>query len=391
MSGTLQRIKVGDEYRDAWEGAVRENPACGFMQSAFVGRAPGAPGGGGLIRGCGCARDGRIEGGAIFHAARSLDGPGILGHARRTARPLARPGARPPCSSPRSAAGRAGWLGGRTASSGGSSPVSLVHCRLISRGFVRAPVDFDPFETNEVDLANGMAGVVSRMTSKRPPAANVGLAMARRLGSKIEVTTDPASAARFPSAVRRDRRFVRGFAAEPLCYLMDPAAILFLCTDGRHLLRDVPGRDLGRCHEWSSSAPAPRTLYGAGRREHLRRSDGMPSALQAGIMAEAIGAATAPRTTFTGSTSRATSLTTRTAGSRSSSDDSRRREPRLRRPAHTTCTATTGSRMRCSGSCRICQSRRNPLVGSLRDLAHDLRCRRPDGRLEHFLTARRKV
>ena len=33
MSGPLQRIKFSDEYRDAWESAVRENPACGFMQS----------------------------------------------------------------------------------------------------------------------------------------------------------------------------------------------------------------------------------------------------------------------------------------------------------------------------------------------------------------------
>ena len=33
MSGPLQCTKFSDEYRDAWESAVRENPACGFMQS----------------------------------------------------------------------------------------------------------------------------------------------------------------------------------------------------------------------------------------------------------------------------------------------------------------------------------------------------------------------
>jgi lipid II:glycine glycyltransferase (peptidoglycan interpeptide bridge formation enzyme) len=32
-----------------------------------------------------------------------------------------------------------------------------------------------------------------------------------------------------------------------------------------------------------------------------------------------------------------------------------------------------------------------PDVGSLRDPAHEIRCHRPDGRLEHFLTRSRKV
>jgi len=49
------------------------------------------------------------------------------------------------------------------------------------RGFVRAPVDLDPFETNEVDLSGGMAGVLARMTSKG--RYNVGLA--RRHGVEV--------------------------------------------------------------------------------------------------------------------------------------------------------------------------------------------------------------
>jgi hypothetical protein len=76
MSGALERIKVGDEYRNAWESAVRENPACGFMQSLTWAELQARQGVEVYPRLW--LRDGRIEGGAIFQAARSLDGPGIL-------------------------------------------------------------------------------------------------------------------------------------------------------------------------------------------------------------------------------------------------------------------------------------------------------------------------
>jgi len=76
MSRLLQLSAIGDEYRDAWESAVRENPACGFMQSLTWAELQARQGVEVYPRLW--LRDGRIEGGAIFHAARSLDGPGIL-------------------------------------------------------------------------------------------------------------------------------------------------------------------------------------------------------------------------------------------------------------------------------------------------------------------------
>ena len=76
MSGPLERIRFSDEYRDAWERAVRENPACGFMQSLTWAELQARQGVEVYPRLW--VRDGQIEGGAIFHAARSLDGPGIL-------------------------------------------------------------------------------------------------------------------------------------------------------------------------------------------------------------------------------------------------------------------------------------------------------------------------
>src|SRR5262249_42504856 len=76
MSGPLERTRFSDEYRDAWERAVRENPACGFMQSLTGAELQARQGVEAYPRLW--LRDGRIEGGAIFQAARSLDGPGIL-------------------------------------------------------------------------------------------------------------------------------------------------------------------------------------------------------------------------------------------------------------------------------------------------------------------------
>ena len=200
MSSALQLINFSDEFRDAWESAVRENPACGFMQSLTWAELQARQGVEVYPRLW--LRDGRIEGGAIFQAARSLDGPGIL---------VTPGGPLVPWHDPGRAAvlfaairREACLLRRRT-----DSILWRIEPRLAPplppylRGFVRAPVDFEPFETNEVDLSGGMAGVLARMTSKG--RYNVGLA--RRHGVEIEVTTDPAAAARFhPLLVRGSPR-----------------------------------------------------------------------------------------------------------------------------------------------------------------------------------------
>ena len=76
MPAPLRRFALTDRHRDAWESEVSGNPACGFMQSLswadFQGRQGVEPHPRAWLR------DGRIEGGAIFYAARSLDGPGLL-------------------------------------------------------------------------------------------------------------------------------------------------------------------------------------------------------------------------------------------------------------------------------------------------------------------------
>jgi lipid II:glycine glycyltransferase (peptidoglycan interpeptide bridge formation enzyme) len=131
-----------------------------------------------------------------------------------------------------------------------------------------------------VDLSGGIAGVLVRMTSKG--RYNVGLA--RRHGVQIEVTTDPASAARFhPLLVETAAR--QGFAAEPLCYLMDLAAILFPARMAAAFFATYQGATLAAAIA-VFFGPRATYLYGASRREH--REVMAPSALQAAIMAEAI-------------------------------------------------------------------------------------------------------
>ena len=76
MSRLLQLNAIDDEYRNAWESAVSEDPACGFMQSLTWAELQARQGVEVYPRLW--LREGRVEGGAIFHAARSLDGPGIL-------------------------------------------------------------------------------------------------------------------------------------------------------------------------------------------------------------------------------------------------------------------------------------------------------------------------
>src|SRR3984885_12961632 len=152
MSGPLRRIRFGDDYRDAWERAVRENPACGFMQSLTWAELQARQEVEVYPRVW--FRDGRIEGGAIFLAARSLDGPGIL---------ITPGGPLVPWHDPERAAllfaairREACRLRRRT-----GSILWRIEPRLAPplppyvRGFVRAPIDLDPFETNEVDLSGG--------------------------------------------------------------------------------------------------------------------------------------------------------------------------------------------------------------------------------------------
>ena len=150
---------------------MRENPACGFMQSLTWAELQAREGVEVYPRLW--LRDGRIEGGAIFQAARSLDGPGILVTPGGPLVPWHDPGrAAVLFAAIRREACR---MRRRT-----ESILWRIEPRLAPpqppylRGFVRAPVDFDPFETNEVDLSGGMAAVLVRMTSKG--RYNVGLA-----------------------------------------------------------------------------------------------------------------------------------------------------------------------------------------------------------------------
>ena len=74
--GPLRRITLDDRRSDAWEALVRSNPACGFMQSlawADFQRRLGID-----VYPRAWARGGRLEGGALFYSAKSLDGPGML-------------------------------------------------------------------------------------------------------------------------------------------------------------------------------------------------------------------------------------------------------------------------------------------------------------------------
>ena len=132
------------------------------------------------------------------------------------------------------------------------------------RGFVRAPVDLDPFETNEVDLSGGMAAVLARMT----PKGRYNIGLARRHGVEVASTTDPASAARFqPLLVETARR--QRFAAEPLCYLMDLAATLFPAGMAAAFFATYRGETLA-AGLVVFFGPRATYLYGASRRDIAR-------------------------------------------------------------------------------------------------------------------------
>jgi peptidoglycan pentaglycine glycine transferase (the first glycine) len=278
MPGPLRRVSLTDRYRDAWEAAVREDPACGFMQSlawADFQRHQGIE-----VYPRAWLRDGRIEGGAVFYAARSLDGPGIL---VTPAGPLV-PWHDPERAAPlfRALGAEARRLMRRT-----GSLLWRIEPRLprplpsFVGGFVRAPVDLDPFETREVDLRGGMPAVLGRMHPKG--RYNVGLA--RRRGVDVAMTTDPAAAGRFhPLLVETAAR--QKFAAEPLCYVLDLAATLFPAGLAAAFFASYRGEVLAAAIA-VFYGPRATFLYGASRREH--RPVMACYALQAAVMAEAIG------------------------------------------------------------------------------------------------------
>ncbi len=357
---------------------MSEDPACGFMQSLTWAELQARQGVEVYPRLW--LRDGRVEGGAIFHAARSLDGPGILVTPGGPLVPWRDPGRaavlfaeirREACRL-RRATGSILWR---------IEPRLTAPLPPYLRGFVRAPVDLDPFETNEVDLSGGMAGVLARMTSKG--RYNVGLA--RRHGVEVEATTDPASAARFhPLLAETAAR--QGFAAEPLCYLMDLAATLFPARMAAAYFATYRGETLAAAIV-VFFGPRATYLYGASRREH--REVMAPSALQAAIMASAIDRGCTTFYDLYGIDAPGRSGRPRVPPAFAVQAPLRGREPRLRRTPRTS-TATTGSPTRCSPSSSTWQPRRYPRVGPPRDPAREIHRRRPERRPEHFPTGKGK-
>jgi lipid II:glycine glycyltransferase (peptidoglycan interpeptide bridge formation enzyme) len=98
------------------------------------------------------------------------------------------------------------------------------------------------------------------------------------------VTTDPASAARFHPLLDETAER-QGFAAEPLCYLMDLAATLFPAGMAAAFFATYRGETLAAAIA-VFFGPRATYLYGGSRREH--REVMAPSAVQAAIMASAI-------------------------------------------------------------------------------------------------------
>jgi peptidoglycan pentaglycine glycine transferase (the first glycine) len=277
MPAPLRRVALADRHRAAWESEVSGNPACGFMQSLswadFQRRQGVEP------HPRAWMRDGRIEGGAIFYSARSLDGPGLLVTPGGPVVPWHDPERAAPLFSAIAAEAR------RLMRKTGAllwrieprlpTPLPPFVC-----GFVRAPVDMDPFETREVDLAGGMPAVLARMT----PKGRYNVRLAGRHGVEVAMTTDPASVARFhPLLVETAAR--QKFAAEPLCYLMDLAAVLFPEGRAAAFFATLQGEILAAAIV-VFFGPRATFLYGASRAEH--REVMAPYALHAAVMAEAI-------------------------------------------------------------------------------------------------------
>jgi lipid II:glycine glycyltransferase (peptidoglycan interpeptide bridge formation enzyme) len=277
MPGALRRVDLTDRWRDAWDDAVRANPACGFMQSmawADFQRHQGIE-----VYPRAWLRAGRIEGGAVYYASRSLDGPGILVTPAGPVVPWHDPARAEPLF--RAIRAEARRLMRRTGSLlWRIEPRIVLPLPPFVRGVVRAPVDLDPFETREIDLRGGMPAVLARMH----PKGRYNIALARRHGVTVEMTTDPAAAGRFhPILIETAAR--QTFAAEPLCYLMDLAATLFPAGLAAAFFAWYGGQVLAAAIA-VFHGPRATFLYGASRREH--RPVMACYALQAAVLAAAI-------------------------------------------------------------------------------------------------------
>jgi peptidoglycan pentaglycine glycine transferase (the first glycine) len=277
MPGPLRRVILDDRRRTAWEALVRSEPACGFMQSLTWAAFQRRQGIGVYPRAW--ARDGRLEGGALFYAARSLDGPGLLATPGGPVVPWSDPGRAKPLFAALAAEAR-------RLMRGTGSLLWRIEPRLPAplpdyvRGFVRAPVDLDPFETREIDLRGGFDAVLGRMTPKG--RYNVGLA--RRHGVAVTIDTDP-SVARPLHALLVETAARQGFAAEPLAYLFDLAATLFADGLAAAFFASYEG-EVQAAALATFYGPRATYLYGAGRRAHGRVMAGY--AVQAAILAEAV-------------------------------------------------------------------------------------------------------
>ena len=234
------------------KSAVRENPACGFMQSLTWAELQARQGVEVYPRLW--LRDGRIEGGAIFQAARSLDGPGIL---------VTPGGPLVPWHDPE----RAAVL---------FAAIRREACRLRRRTGQHPLADRAPSRSSTAALCAWVRPRTRRFRpvrdersgplgwdGRRPRPDDVKRPVqcrARQAARGRNRGDDrPGLRRAVPSAARRDRcssGVRRGAALLPDGPGGDPLPR----PDGRGLLRDVPGRDPGRCHRRSSSAPAPRTF-----------------------------------------------------------------------------------------------------------------------------------
>lgn len=275
--GPLRRIALNDRRSDAWEDLVRSFPACGFMQSlawADFQRRLGID-----VYPRAWARGGRLEGGALFYSARSLDGPGML---------VTPGGPVVPWSDPERGKALFVALGNeaRRLMRATGSLFWRIEPRLEAplpayvRGFVRAPVDLDPYETREIDLRGGFDAVLARMT----PKGRYNVHLAKRHGVTVTMEDDPAAARPF-HALLAETAARQGFAAEPMTYLLELAASLFPEGLASAFFADY-GSEVQAAAIAVFHGPRATFLYGASRREQRRVM--APYELHAAIMAEAI-------------------------------------------------------------------------------------------------------
>lgn len=263
----------------AWDDLVAANPAGGFMQTTAWAELQGRQGV--QVRQRAWGRGGRLEGGAIFHAARSLDGPGMLACPGGPVLPwddpeTARDLFRLVHAEARRLMRETGALFWRIEPRLPAPPPEW----LVDAGFVRAPVDLDPFETREIDLTGGLDAVLDRMT----PKGRYNVRLAQRHGVTVTIDDQPTAARRFyPLLVETAQR--RKFLAEPLCYHLDLAATLFPVGQAVAAFASHDGTLLAGAIA-VFHGPRATYLYGGSRDVERRRM--APYALQAALMAEAI-------------------------------------------------------------------------------------------------------